>query len=76
MASRVRVRGGVAVGRLIAAPDVPALEADPQVKPLLARGQAVLAAIDPLGKLGDLDVVAVFAEDHASKGSSHRRARS
>jgi hypothetical protein len=55
----------VAVGRVIAAADVPAFETDPQMQPRLARGQAVLAAGDPLRELENLDVVAMPAQDHA-----------
>ena len=39
---------GVAVGRIIAAPDVTALEAEPQVHPLVAAHQTFLAAIGRL----------------------------
>jgi hypothetical protein len=56
----------VAVRRLVTAADVPAFETDPQVEPLLAGGQAVLAAIDPFRDGVDLDVIAVTAEDHSS----------
>src|SRR5436189_5300900 len=47
----------VAVRRAVAASDLAALEADPQVNPAIARLQAVLAAVDRLGELGDQDVV-------------------
>ena len=40
----VEVRGRVLVGRLVTAPDVPALQAQPQVHPRAADAQAVLAA--------------------------------
>ena len=46
-----RVRGRVLVGRVVAAADVAALEADAQVQPLAAVAQAVLAAGDRLGQL-------------------------
>src|SRR3954462_10007992 len=42
------VRAGVAAGRAVAAADVAALEADPQVDPLAAGREAVLAALDGL----------------------------
>jgi hypothetical protein len=58
----VGVRGGVAVWRVVAASDVTALQADPQVKPGLTRGQALFATGNLFGKLGELDVVAVLAE--------------
>ena len=37
---------GVAVRRVVATADMAALEADAEVKPLAANGQAVLAALD------------------------------
>ena len=76
VAGRVRVCGGVAVRRLVTAADVPAFEADPQVEPLLAGGQAILAPIDPFRQLDDPQVIAVAAEGHASRGSSYRPAPS
>ena len=42
---RVEVRGGVAVGRVVAAADVAARHAHPQVHPPTAHAQAVLAAL-------------------------------
>ena len=53
-------------GRVVAAADVAALEADAQVQPAAAGGQAVLAAGDGLGQLEDLDVVEVRAVGMAS----------
>src|SRR5829696_687695 len=44
MLGRRRVLRGVLVGRGVAAGDVPALAADPQMDPLPADAQAVLAA--------------------------------
>ena len=44
---RARVRRGVAVGRVVAAADVAALEADAQVQPEAADGEAVHAARRP-----------------------------
>ena len=55
------VGGGVPVGRVVTAPHVTALEADPQVQPLAAGGEALLAAVDGLGQLGDVDVVEMGA---------------
>ncbi len=55
------MRAGVTVGRVVAAADVPALQADAQVQPRVARAQAVLAAFDGLGQLGDEDLVEVRA---------------
>jgi hypothetical protein len=56
--------GGVTVGRVVAAADVPALEADPQVQPRLALRQALFAAVDGLGQLRDLDVIEMGAGWH------------
>jgi len=58
------VRRGVAIGRVVAAADVAALQADAQVQPGVTRQQAVLAAIDGLGQLCDQDVVEVGASGH------------
>jgi hypothetical protein len=52
---------------LVTTADVTALETDSQVEPLLASGQAVLAAIDLFRQLDDLDVTAVAAEGHVSR---------
>jgi hypothetical protein len=57
----VRVRGGMAVGRVVAAANVTALNTDPQVKPRFPCGQAFLASPDPFGEAGELDVVAMTA---------------
>jgi hypothetical protein len=76
VAGGVRVGSGVTVRRLVAAANVTAFEADPQMEPLLASGEALLAAIDRFRQLDDLDVIAVAAEGHASRGSSHHRALS
>jgi hypothetical protein len=61
------VGGGVTVGGFVAAADVATLETDPQVEPLLAGGQAVLAAVDGLRELDYHDVAAVLAENHPPK---------
>src|SRR5215207_1102971 len=53
----VRVGGGMAVGRVVAAPDLSALEADPQMQPRVAHGQTLLTALDGLGQLLDLDLI-------------------
>jgi hypothetical protein len=57
----VRVRGRVAVGGVVAAANVTALNTDPQVQPGFSCGQAFLASPDPFGEAGELDVVAVTA---------------
>jgi hypothetical protein len=54
----------VAIGRVVAAGDVTALEADPQMQPRVSLGEAVLAALDGLGELSDLDVVEMGALGH------------
>ena len=56
------VAAGVAVGRVVAAADVAALQADAQVQPHAALAQAVLAAVDGLGELGDVDGVQMGAD--------------
>lgn len=40
------VSGGVAHRRVIAAADMPAVEADPEVEPLRPGGEALLTALD------------------------------
>src|SRR5206468_836919 len=57
MPAGLRVRRGVAIGRVVAASNVPALQADAQVQPLLAGEKAVLTAVDRLGELSDSNVV-------------------
>ena len=57
----VRVRGGVTVGRVVAAANVTALKTDAQVKPGFSCRQTFLTSLDPLGELGELDVVAMTA---------------
>ncbi len=64
MAVGVRVASGVTVGRVIATSDLPTLQADAQVQPLAADGEAFGAAVDRLRKLGDLDVIQVRARRH------------
>ncbi len=54
MAGAVVVLGGVPAGRVVAAADMAALQADPQVQPDSAAGEALLAAVDGLRQLGDL----------------------
>src|SRR3954470_23196072 len=61
MAVGARVLAGMAARRAVAAADVAALQADPQVDPLAAARQAVLAAVDGLGQLEDLHVVEMGA---------------
>ncbi len=70
---------GVAAGGVVAAADVPALQADAQVQPDAALAQAVLAAVDGGGQLGHGDGVQVGAGGgpgrsclSIAKSSSHR----
>ena len=53
---RAGVRARVAVGRVVAAADVAALQADAQVQPEAAGREAVLAAGDGLRAAGDVNV--------------------
>src|SRR5262249_16216057 len=66
MLAALRVRRGVTTGRIIATTDVAALQADPQVEPLAAGRKTVLATVDLLGQLGDVNMVEVRARCHAS----------
>src|SRR4029079_17461769 len=61
VSARRRVGGGVAVRRAVAAPDVTAAQADPQVQPGIAALQAVLAALDRLRPLPALALIEVRA---------------
>src|SRR3954470_13363865 len=61
MAVGARVLAGVATRRAVAAADAAALQADPQVDPLAAARQAVLAAVDGVGQLEELHVVEMGA---------------
>src|SRR5688500_2283007 len=58
------VAAGVPVGRGVAAADLPAGLAHPQMHPAVARLQALLAAGDLLRRLDDLDLVEVLAAGH------------
>ena len=53
VAAVVEMGGRMACGGIVAAADVAALEADPQMQPLAPFGQAVLAAGDLLGQVRD-----------------------
>jgi hypothetical protein len=61
MPTGIGVSRRVAVRGVVTTADATALQADSQVKPRLARGQALLAAGDLFRKLGELDVVSVRA---------------
>jgi hypothetical protein len=64
MTTAVSVGAGMAVGGVVAASHLPALQADAQMKPLAAGGQAILAAIDRVWKLSDPNVFEVAAGAH------------
>ena len=66
---------GVAVGRVVTAADVPALQADTQVQPDASFAQAVLTAGHRLRELGDLDRIEVRAGRHVSSMTRRRRSR-
>ena len=69
MSALLRVRRGVAVGRVVAAADLAATQADPEMKPWVADLQALLAALHGLGELGDLDLIEVGAGGHSAPPS-------
>ena len=54
----------MSVGGVVTAPDVAALQADPQMQPFAAGRQAFLAAVDGLGQLRDVNVVEMGALGH------------
>lgn len=64
MAAAACVSAGVTVGRVVAAADLAALQADAQMQPLASGGQALLAALDRLGQSGDPDVIEMSAGRH------------
>ena len=70
-----RVAAGVLVRRRVAAPHLPAAEADAQVDPAVAGLEALLAAGDavPGRDLGDLDLVEMGAGGHAGHATPRRR---
>ena len=72
MTARPGVGRRVAVGRVVATADVTALQADPQVKPAQAGGQAVLTARDSFRELGDPDVIAVPTEKRGNQSEDTR----
>src|SRR5690348_9134853 len=71
MASALRVLTRMTVGRAVAASDLATREADPQVAPLATGSQALLAALDGLGELCDVDLIEMGAFGHRSVLSSH-----
>src|ERR1700724_1940208 len=64
MTTAVSVGPGMAVGGVVAASHLPALQADAQMKPLAAGGQALLAAFDRVWKPSDPNVIEVTAGAH------------
>jgi hypothetical protein len=54
----------MAVGGVVATPDLAALQADAQMQPRVSCGEALLAALNRLGQLRDLDVIEVSASGH------------
>ena len=56
--------GGVFGGGVVAASDMPAGKADPQMQPDAPFAQTVLATVDLLGKLGDGDRLEMCADLH------------
>src|SRR5206468_1580323 len=62
MRRRLTMRGRVAAGRAVAATNVPARETDPQVQPLPAVAQAVLAAVDRRRELVERDLIEMGAD--------------
>src|SRR2546425_11419782 len=61
VAAASSVGARVAVGRVVTTGDLAALEADSQMQPRVSRGEAILAARDGLGELGDVNVVEMGA---------------
>lgn len=57
----LEVRGGVTVGRAVAAADVTAFETDPEVNPSVAARQAFFATVDRFWQACDLNLTQVTA---------------
>lgn len=70
----VRMRGRMPVRRLVAAADVPAIQANPQVEPLLSRCEALLAPVDGVRKFEELDATAMAAPKHEGSVAGNRLA--
>jgi hypothetical protein len=49
----------VTVRRVVAATDVPALEADPQMEPWVPRDETFFTSVDAFREDGELDVIEV-----------------
>ena len=65
VAAAACVCAGMAVGRVVAAADLAALQADAQMQPRFPRGQAFLTAIHRLGQLGDPNLIEMGAGGHS-----------
>ena len=76
MRGLTRVYARVFVGGVVAAADVSALEADPQVQPLRSNREAILTAGDRLRQLIDANLVEMCAIDHGSVSACESNARS
>src|SRR5438045_3680173 len=60
------VRRRVPIGRAVAAAHFSAGETDPQMQPLAAGSEAVLAAVDRIGQLPQLDLIEVCTDAEVS----------
>src|SRR5437868_4263224 len=69
------MRRRVAIGRVVAAGDMTALQADPEVEPLAAHAQAVLTAVDRGRQLAHRDLIEVRAHGVAHLTSSTAEVR-
>ena len=69
MAAHVGMASRVPAGRPVAAPDVAALEADPQVPPRRVEIKTLGAAVHRLRQPRELDVIAVLAQLHVDAAS-------
>src|SRR5215208_927567 len=69
-----RVPARVPVRRGVAAPDLPAARAHPQVHPAAADREALLAAVDRLGEGRDADLIEVRAVGHRFSSGLSRAA--
>lgn len=64
MALGLGMRASMAIRRVVAASDIPALQADAQVQPSTAAGKTVLAAVHRFRQLRDLQVFEMSAVRH------------
>jgi hypothetical protein len=64
MAAAPGVRRSMAVGRVVAAPNLPALQADAQMQPLASRGQALLTTLHGLRQPSDSNAIEMSAGGH------------